>query len=59
MYKSSTDNAFDLYRSCMNSSGIERLGAKPLLDVIRNTLGTLAAMHACMGVCLTTWPWGS
>ena len=36
--------AFDLYRSCMDDATIERLGATPLLNLIRNTLGTL---HEC------------
>ena len=33
--------AFDLYRSCMDDATIERLGATPLLNLIRDTLGTL------------------
>ena len=33
--------AFDLYRSCMDDATIERLGATPLLNLIRDSLGTL------------------
>ena len=36
--------AFDLYQSCMDAATIENLGVTPLLDVIRNSLGTL---HEC------------
>ena len=34
--------AFDLYRSCMDEATIESLGATPLLNLIRDTLGTLS-----------------
>ena len=33
--------AFDLYRSCMDSTTIESLGATPLLNLIQDTLGTM------------------
>ena len=33
--------AFDLYRSCMDAAAIESLGATPLLNLIRDSLGTL------------------
>ena len=32
--------AFDLYQSCMDAATIEYLGATPLLNLIRDTLGT-------------------
>ena len=32
--------AFDLYRSCMDDTTIESLGAIPLLKLIQNTLGS-------------------
>ena len=32
--------AFDLYRSCMDAATIENLGVTPLLNVIRDSLGT-------------------
>ena len=43
--------AFDLYRSCMDAATIENLGITPLLNVIRDTLGTLVTLteqSACM-----------
>ena len=33
--------AFELYRSCMDAATIESLGATPLLNLIRDTLGTV------------------
>ena len=36
--------AFDVYRSCMDGATIERLGATPLLNLIRDSLG---ALHKC------------
>ena len=33
--------AFDLYLSCMDAATIESLGATPLLNLIRDTLGTI------------------
>jgi predicted metalloendopeptidase len=40
--------AFDLYRSCMDAAAIESLGATPLLNLIRDSLGTTHAyMHEC------------
>ena len=33
--------AFDLYSSCMDAATIESLGATPLLNLIRDSLGTL------------------
>ena len=32
--------AFDLYQSCMDTATIKNLGATPLLNLIRDTLGT-------------------
>ena len=34
-----TQNAFDLYQSCLDDSTIENLGVQPLLDVINNFIG--------------------
>ena len=34
-----TQNAFDLYQSCLDDKTIESLGVQPLLDVINNFLG--------------------
>lgn len=40
---------FNLYRSCMDEAAIERLGAAPLLNLIRDSLGTShARIHECM-----------
>ena len=38
--------AFDLYRSCMDAAAIESLGATPLLNFTRDSLGKL--IHACI-----------
>jgi uncharacterized protein VirK/YbjX len=40
--------AVDLYQSCMDAAAIERLGATPLLNLIRDSLGKCHAyMHEC------------